>query len=210
MTRTIHPLRVLVSEAEPGDARIAVDELTAAGHEVVRCFEPGAPAFPCVALEDPSSCPLQGRPVDVALDVRKHPYTVPTRREEGVICALRHHVPVVVAGTKAVDQLGEFAAAIVATPYDVVDAVERAADAPLSPHTHLAGAALQEFAKVHGIRAPFVVKVVRRKGGLVVLIRDHEHLDSALRQMAAVRVIAAVRGFDRESIGIDVAFDDDR
>jgi hypothetical protein len=205
---TMTPLRVLVTEAERGSAAIAVDELQAAGHEVLRCHPAGSQVFPCIALEDPSACPLHGGSVDVALDVRRHSHHIPSRREEGTICALRQHIPVVVAGGASIDPITDYAAEFVDTPYDVVEAVERAALGALPKHTELATLAVQEFANGRGIRAPFVVKVMRRHGGLVVVIRDHHNLDRAARQMLAVRVIAAVRSFDRESLGIDGAFDD--
>src|SRR5205807_4199387 len=63
-------LKVLVLESDQGAADVAREELTAAGHVVLRCHEPGAPAFPCNALAKDQRCPLDAADVDVALDVR--------------------------------------------------------------------------------------------------------------------------------------------
>lgn len=38
-------LKVLVLESDQGAADVAREELTAAGHVVLRCHEPGAPRF---------------------------------------------------------------------------------------------------------------------------------------------------------------------
>ncbi len=92
---------VLVLETEPGSADWTTDELTDRGHRVSRCHEPGRPAFPCRALEGQGPCPLSDPGIDVAVTVRAHPGTRPSPREDGVACALRARVPVVVAGRVA-------------------------------------------------------------------------------------------------------------
>ena len=90
-------MRVLVLEGEGGAATDAVTELEANGHAVVRCHEPGAPAFPCAGLAG-GGCPLEGDGVDVALTVRSAATGAPSPTEDGIACALRARVPVVVAG----------------------------------------------------------------------------------------------------------------
>jgi hypothetical protein len=93
-------MRVLCVETEPGLASDAVEQLQAAGHEVVRCFdEIVGPARPCAGLECPGSCPLETGPgVDVVLDVRGGDQALPAGGEVGVTCALREQVPLAVAG----------------------------------------------------------------------------------------------------------------
>ena len=59
-----------------------------------------SPAFPCSALTD-DGCPLRRNIVDVALTVRQRPRSQPAPQEDGVTCALRTHVPLVVAGATA-------------------------------------------------------------------------------------------------------------
>ena len=135
---------VLVLESDPGAAELAVALLTAAGHRVSRCHEPGARAFPCVAL-DSGRCPLEADSIDVVLTVRGHANPRPSALEDGVVCALRHHTPVVVAGSTVFNPYEQFGASV-AGP-DVVDACEEAAQAetasarghrPQSPPGHAA------------------------------------------------------------------------
>lgn len=89
-------MRILVTETHAETAVPAARQLIEAGHEVVRCRADDGPAFPCAGLE-PGGCPIEGG-IDVALTVRSGPPEQPTAREDGVVCALRRHVPLVVAG----------------------------------------------------------------------------------------------------------------
>ena len=89
-------MRILVTETDAEAAVPAERQLIEAGHEVVRCRADDGPAFPCAGLE-PGGCPIEGG-IDVALTVRTGPRPHPTAREDGVTCALRRHVPLVVAG----------------------------------------------------------------------------------------------------------------
>ncbi len=93
---------MLVLENGPGGARIAIDELEAAGHRVHRCHELGAARFPCRGVVDPRDCPLEG-PIDVALVVRHHVHPQPSSLEDGVACALKAGVPVVEDGPSILD-----------------------------------------------------------------------------------------------------------
>src|SRR5437660_5032568 len=106
MTANLH---VLVLESDQGAADVAREELTAAGHVVLRCHDPGAPAFPCNALVKGGHCPLDAADVDVALDVRARPRSQPAAQEDGVACALRHQLPVVVAGTTVLNPYDGYA-----------------------------------------------------------------------------------------------------
>ena len=72
-------MRILVVESDRHTADQAIADLQAAGHEIARCHERGAPAFPCNALSDGGSCPLDsGSGVDVLLDYRV--IRIPDRR----------------------------------------------------------------------------------------------------------------------------------
>ena len=123
-------LNVLVLESERGAAAAAREELETAGHTVLRCHEPGAAAFPCNALVKGQHCPLDAAIVDVALDVRSRPRSQPAPQEDGVVCALRQHIPVVIAASAVLNPYDGYAVVLDRT-FDVVDACERAADAPL-------------------------------------------------------------------------------
>src|SRR5437763_16926272 len=79
----------------------AASSLATAGHRVLRCHEPGEPAFPCNALIEGRQCPLDVG-FDVALTARARSVPVPTPGEIGVVCAVRIGVPLVVAGVPGV------------------------------------------------------------------------------------------------------------
>src|SRR5262249_13858505 len=117
-----HRMNVLVTDSERGAGDTARDELTAAGHTVMRCHAAGAAPFPCKALEAGGTCPLDATTVDVVLAVRRHPRSQPARHEDGVACALRRHIPLVVAGSEILNPYADYANAIVALDADLVDA----------------------------------------------------------------------------------------
>lgn len=119
-------MRILVTETDAGAAVPAERQLVAAGHEVVRCRADDGPAFPCAGLE-PGGCPVEGG-VDVALTVRTGPPEQPTAREDGAVCALRRHVPLVVAGPPGPDPFEGWATVRV-DDQDLVAACEAAAAA---------------------------------------------------------------------------------
>jgi hypothetical protein len=96
------PLDVLVLESHPHAADRAARLLAEAGHRVHRCFEVDGPDFPCRAVTDRGTCPMDG-PIDVALLSRRPFEPLPTRREEGVTCALRADVPLVAEGSRTLD-----------------------------------------------------------------------------------------------------------
>jgi hypothetical protein len=200
-------LNVLLLESEPGAALVARDELEAAGHMVRYCHEPGEAAFPCNALIEGKRCPLEGEAVDVALDIRRHPRAQPTLREDGVTCALREHVPVVVAGAPTLNPYGDFVAETLDRNFDVVETVERVAGAQLDRHSSAAAAALHDVLQRRGITRVPAVSVRRRRGALVISVAGAGLLDVPTKSMAAVRMTAAVRAIDAHARGVDVVFD---
>jgi hypothetical protein len=200
-------LNVLVLESDRGAADRAIADLTAAGHRVARCHDGEAPAFPCLALD--GGCPLENEIIDVALTVRRHPRSQPAPQEDGVTCALRTHVPLVVAGATALNPFEDFAAAVVRDPDDIVAACERAARQPLPQHSRAAAAAFGRVLETHevdGVTAR--VEVRRVHGSLQISVSGATALTHEVRSIAAVRMMAAVREVDHDSHGIDVTFED--
>src|ERR687897_2250511 len=120
---------VLVLETHPGASDSAIDELTDRGHRVSRCHQRGRPAFPCRALEGREPCPLADPGIDVAVTIRAHPGTRPALSEDGVACALRARVPLVVGGRVAFNPYEEWADEVVEDG-DVVGACEWVVGAP--------------------------------------------------------------------------------
>lgn len=202
-------LRVLVLESERGAADAAIRDLGDAGHEVLRCHEPGAPAFPCNALADDPRCPMRAGYVDVALTVRNRPRSQPAPQEDGVACALEGHVPLVVAGSTLLNPYADFATEVVEHADDVVAACERAAGARLPRDSDRALDALLAVLAVHNVSGVSpAIDVTRREGRLHVHVHNAEALDHSVRSIASVRIVGALREIDRDSVGIDVVFDD--
>jgi len=199
-------LKVLVLESDHGAADAAREELTEAGHVVLRCHEPGASAFPCNALAKDQRCPLDAADVDVALDVRARPRSQPAAQEDGVACALRHHIPVVVAGTTVLNPYDEYAVERLGRTFEVVAACEHAAHAPLREHTTAAARALQQVLDRRAVVAEPVVAVTRREGTLVAEVDNAGPMDDATKSMVSVRLTAALREVDRHARCIDVVF----
>jgi hypothetical protein len=197
-------MRVLVVESDRHSADRAIADLRAAGHEVARCHESGAPAFPCNALCDGGSCPLDsGSGVDVLLDYRARPHPRPTPFEDGVSCALRHQIPVVVAGAPALNPFDQWTTAVAADD-SVVDACERAATGPIESLAAVALAKVRQLLSNEPAVADVADVTVTRNAGtlqaIVLLPECADELDAAL----AVGVAGAIRTRDRWTPRVDV------
>jgi len=198
-------MEVLVLESDPHDADDAVRALVAAGHTVRRCHEPGAEPFPCAALAG-SPCPALELGVDVAVTVRSRSVDRPTLLEDGVACALRSHIPVVVAGeVDGPSPYSDWAATVVRRD-EVVEACERAATAPLRRHTSVASAEFARALRTGGFDASDShAEVFRRHGRLRAVLDPGVVLDRRAADLAVRRVMAAVRELDPTAGGIDVS-----
>jgi hypothetical protein len=195
-------MRVLVLETSRGASARAERALETAGHEVVRCHPRGQWGPLCKALED-GTCVLSG--IDVALTVREPPFPRPAPLEDGALCALRSHVPLVVAGSPILNPFERWAAEVVSRGDDVVAGCERAATGPLREHSRLATEALRSLLEAHREDAGDAQAVVNRSHGVLrVTLSSREPLSRAMAEMAAVRVIGAVRELDPNAVGIDI------
>ena len=203
-------VRVLVVEADRRAADVAVGDLRAAGHQVMRCHEADLPAFPCNALCDSGTCPVEADDgIDVVLDYRTRPYPRPTAFEDGVTCALRRHVPLVVAGTSTLNPFDKWTT-VVASDDDIVECCERAASLPVA---QLAKPALVEVRRRLRLQPAVAehtkVVVHRSKGQLdahVVLPDEAEEIDGEL----AVAVAGVLRHHDPYASRVNVAIERDR
>ena len=199
-------LNVLVLESDRGAATEAVADLEAAGHRVLRCHDGESPAFPCSALTE-EGCPLRHNIVDVALTVRRRPRSQPAPQEDGVTCALRTHVPLVVAGATVLNPYEGFATEITNDPADVVDACERAAAAPLPAHTKAALAATTTVFERNGAENVTArVAAYRSHGQLHVEVTCGQPVRQPVQNLAAVQIVAALRALDPDARAIDVSF----
>jgi hypothetical protein len=208
-------LRVLLTEDEPHAGDDAERALRAAGHDVVRCFDPDGRCFPCRGLGDLDACPLRNDTVDITLATRTSRRALPARAEDGVLCSIRHHVPVVVAGDLVFDPFEPWEANAVEPGGDVVDACERAARQPLRRHTEIATAAAHDWMERRSVNradgeltfdVPAALVGVRRIDGRLEVEVRAPALPADDRDTLAVRILAALRAFDRDARGIDVSF----
>jgi hypothetical protein len=197
---------VLMLESEPNAADVAVKQLTEAGHRVSRCHEPGAAVFPCRALASEGPCPLAAPGIDVAVTVRAHPDVQPSPREDGVACALRARVPLVVAGDVTISPYEEWAAEVVEDG-DIVGACERVLACPSGDHSEVATDALREALQRRAGAAGHADALVwRDRERLRVRLEGVRDLDASARGIVAADVAAALRAFDPAIPKIDISF----
>ncbi|MCC5953459.1 MAG: hypothetical protein JJU45_15315 [Acidimicrobiia bacterium] len=197
-------MRVLVVSDELHADRGVAQQLEGAGHEIVRCHDADAPAFPCAGMPGGSGCPIDGGRVDVALNVRQLSEP-PTVAEDGVRCALRNHVPLVVAGTAGQAPWAGMATVVEPDTERLAAAVEEAEMAPLRRHSEAASRELRVAMERLGVeQAGGEVVVRRRDGGLQAQLRPVSVLTPRQAHAVGVRVAAALRAVDDQSIGVDV------
>jgi len=175
---------------------------------VFTCHESGGAAFPCRGVVHASSCPLRSHEVDVALVVRSQNHTQPTLREDGARCALVNRVPLVVAGTPALDPFDDYATRTIDRTYDVVETCEQAAQAPIESLGRRAREVTAETLHLPASAPRPRVEVTRRSGRLHVLVRDGSALMKQERARVGVRIAMALREIDPFAAGIDIAIDD--
>jgi hypothetical protein len=200
-------MEVLVVESDPGAAVIAIAQLEAAGHSVRRCHEVGAPAFPCSGLE-PGHCPLEESAIDVVLTVRGSGHARPTPLEDGVTCALRRHAPVVVAGRTTLNPFERYPVTLAGVD-DIVGACERAAAGAQLGHEAVGTTALAQTLGHAGIPTAEAFVSVHRSGeGLRVQLHVPMETPKEVRDIASVRVVGALRGYDPYAPGINASCQD--
>lgn len=197
-------MRVLVVGTLPRGIRRAEDRLLEAGHDVVRCHEPGDTSFPCAGLVEGRACPLEEGPVDVVVDARDRPWPRPSPFEDGAICALRRHVPLVVLGT-ALHPFEQWVTRGIDDIVDLAPACEEAAAAALPRHGEVATAAAREIVELAGIDPDGTAATVRhQRGALLVELVLPPHAEGVQGNVVA-RLITALRGLDPHARGIDVS-----
>lgn len=197
-------MRVLVTESSPQAADHVVGELTASGHEVLRCHAAGGPAFPCVGLAG-EPCPVEAG-VDVAVTVRAHPQSTVAPTEDGAVCALRTHVPLVVLGQTLLHPFDGFDAIESEGQQQAVAVVEAAAAARRPEHEAVVESTLREALVRAGAPSDDARAIVTRtRDGLDVSLLVVPGTPEGARARAAVRVVGALRSFDPDAPQINVS-----
>jgi hypothetical protein len=201
-------MQVLMPETSTSGARMAADALREAGHDVHTCHEPDATRFLCTGMHG-NPCPLEAFPIDVAVDVRPFPMPMPTLDEDGVRCAARRHIPLVVAGAVAANPFAPWTT-VESSTVDVVEAIEAAVASPLPDLSARATEVLRGTLERMGVDAQDArVEVRRRAGRLAIRIIACDagtapEFDRALAR-AGIRVHQEVHELDKWARGADVA-----
>ncbi len=134
--------RVLVVGTDDWAIEQSAAALEEAGFGVLRCHEPGQPEFPCNALIEGRTCPLDVG-FDVVATVRARPLDTMAPGELGVVCALRHGIPLVAAGVAPERPFGPWASVTVEQGGELVGACEK-----------VAGEAFAELAAAPAVPSP--------------------------------------------------------
>jgi hypothetical protein len=127
-------VQVLMTELATDRARTAAALLETRAHEIVTCGDDVPRTVTCAALRG-GSCPLDRQTIDVVLHVERA--DGPGLADEGVVCALRRFVPLVVAArgqASAADPFVGWAAAVCDLD-ELEEALTEAAAAPLPAHS---------------------------------------------------------------------------
>ena len=198
-------MKVLVLEEQTGASCDVALDLVGAGHEIVRCHGADEPAFPCRGMTD-DQCPLDAGDVSVAVMVQSTAdERVSDAAEDGARCALRRHIPLVVAGTPDRSRLDEWATAVVDDHASVAAAVDEVGAMPSARHSDVAEGAFAGVLEAHGLDPALAGAVVRRRGSdLHVELTPSGPVERAVLEVAAVRVAGALRRFDPFPRVIDV------
>ncbi len=180
-------MKLLVVEAEAGNARTVNAALTAAGHELVSCVD-DEDATSCRSVRRPASCPLDGT-VDLVV-VTRAVGSPDTLAEMGAVCAERHHVPVVRMDpntTVEAEDVDRVVARAVASGQDRIEAAYAA----------VVRAALADQAKT--------VEVLKFSARVWVDVKTPDSRTPSERATLADRARAAVRAHDPFVDVIDIS-----
>ena len=201
--KRMEPLDVLVIESHDGTGQRHAAALATAGHRVRRCSSPGANAFPCAAIIDAGSCPVD-HGVDVALLVRRNVALRPSDREQGVSCAIRAGVPVVEDGPAVLDPFEPYVTSRVTG-----DLVESCEEAAVRGYDELRSTILERCALVltaAGVSEDALDITFRRNGTRLLVEVCGEQISKSLQDSLAVKVVAAITEGTRSFDGVDVSY----
>jgi len=117
---------VLVVGTDDWAVEQVVARLTAADIPTLTCHPAAAPAFPCNALVEGRTCPLDVG-FDVVVNVRARPVDVPELGEFGAVCGLRAGAVIVTAGISGRDPFAPWATTTVGREDNLCEVVVRVA-----------------------------------------------------------------------------------
>lgn len=197
-------MHILLVEGYAGEARETEQTLQELGHSTYRCADHDAAAFPCNGMAT-GACPLEHEPIDAAVLVRTELADMPTAREDGARCALRRHVPLVLAGDVEASAYRDWATDTTQDLATIPEAVKLAASRQLDRHSEAAQRSFLAVLVGSDLSTEGADAAVRRSGtDLRVTLSSPEVIPQPLRESAAVRAAGAVRDVDPYVSRIDV------
>lgn len=194
----------MAGSAGPADAAL-IDALESADAHVTRCHD-AAHGSTCSVVAG-AGCPMDDG-ADVALVPLVAAGAAPAQAD-GVGCAVRASIPVVVVGHGAPGPFAAVAAAQASGAHDVVAACEAAADGASAVHTAVATRALDERVDSLGLTPEGVAQlrtsVRRTPTGLRLELAHAGLLSPGVAERVGLQVLAAVRAADPRARGISLA-----
>jgi hypothetical protein len=198
---------VLVPDRSTRAGREVAGALEDGGHRVHACVQHEG-ALPCAVLAG-RPCPLDEAPIDVAVDVGTGRRDVGDGDADGgtfgngALCALRRHIPLVLAGDTDEHPLAPWAAARAGR--DVRATVAAVMGRPLPGQTAAARRALLHELRHQGTDSDSAaVEVFRRPGRLLVELRTDTSISRTQAERLATHIARAVRVYDHWAPKLDV------
>jgi|GEM_PF-4557755 len=195
---------VLAGSTGPVDDPV-VAALEAGGAQISRCHHPDDGTMCTMVAGHP--CPMDDH-AEVAVVPLVAAGAGPTLAD-GVGCAVRSSIPVVVVGRGSPGPFGAVAAAAADGPDDVVDVCRTAIAGATMAHTRVAQDALEARVDSLGIDADAArelsASVRRNETGLRLEIRTNGLLAHQVGERLGLQVLAAVRAFDPRAKGVSLA-----
>lgn len=196
-------MKILLLEESPSLVDDAVIDAVSAGHQIVRCHDEDESPSTCRALRN-EMCPLDVGDVEVAVVLQDGPGN--GSADDGARCALRRHIPVVLAG-RGRSAVSDWVTARVDRD-QLIETVEMVAHEPSAPHSAVAEGSLLGVLENHGCNLEGAKARVMRSGNQLRAFITAPHASAEITEIAAVRVAGALRRFDPFPRTIDVIIND--
>jgi hypothetical protein len=178
-------MKILITAPQSEAGAAAADLLGAAGHSVAFCRpDDGSPL--CAGLGTGPLCPLTTDDIDVVVDARTNAAAM-SPREMGVLCALNHGTPLVVAGPVP-DQGHPWRDADVLCAADDVVAGCKVAISPIGPSSlRSVRSAATRVLRQHGAGDELTLTIRTRRGEIDVFVTPDRPLPPKVRE--AIRTV---------------------
>ncbi|HUY85589.1 MAG TPA: hypothetical protein VMU77_00635 [Acidimicrobiales bacterium] len=209
---------ILMTEEISPTAKLTANTLREGGVKV-HCCRTNLDSFACQALLD-GQCPLDQFPIDAVISV--HPASVEVAtfqsnakshaylEDEGIVCAVRRHIPLVAVCDTGDPYGGPFDPWIDATcsHEEVAELVKAIANSPSDSYSQVATTALEQALDTYGLdRGRNQATVKRAEGKLDVKVKVPESASTATREGCAVKVLGALNSFDPWISTVNIRFD---